>query len=97
VGGAPQFIGDEAVVNKSIITQGCIVEGTVKNSVLFTGVKVEKGATVVDSVIMTDSVIRSGATVTRAIVGEDVEVLEDAVVGDKESAEIVLVAKKKVK
>lgn len=97
VGGAPQFIGDEAVVNKSIITQGCVVEGTVKNSVLFTGVKVEKGASVIDSVIMTDSVIRSGASVTRALVGEEVEVLEDAVVGDKNSDEIVLAAKKKVK
>ena len=51
-GGLPQYIGPEAKVNRAYITQGCIIEGEVTNSVIFTGAVVEPGAKVIDSVLM---------------------------------------------
>ena len=41
----PQYIGADAVVDRAFITQGCVVNGKVKNSVLFTGAKVAEGST----------------------------------------------------
>ena len=44
----PQYIGADAVVDRAFITQGCVVNGKVKNSVLFTGAKVAEGAQVIE-------------------------------------------------
>src|SRR5699024_2825092 len=46
------YVGPQATVNRAFVTQGCIIEGEVKNSVLFTGAKIAEGAKVIDSVIM---------------------------------------------
>ena len=89
----PQYIGKEAKIKKAYITQGVRVEGSVTNSVLFTGSVIGKGAKVVDSVIMPGVVIEEGATVTRALVAEDVHIGKKAKVGSKNSESIELVAK----
>ena len=67
----PQYIGADAVIENSMVTDGCSVNGTVDFSILFEGVTVEAGATVTDSIIMPGSVIKSGAIVEYAIVGEN--------------------------
>ncbi len=67
----PQYIGSEAVVENSMITDGCVVNGTVDFSIIFEGVTIEADATVTDSIIMPGSVIKSGAIVEYAIVGEN--------------------------
>lgn len=90
----PHYIGPDASIHRAFITQGCQIEGEVKNSVLFTGAKVGPGAKVVDSVLMPDSVVEAGAKVTRAIVGDRVVIGKDAVVGDAKSEHIELVAKR---
>ena len=54
---APSKYGDGAVIRNSLISDGCMVEGTVENSILFRGVKVGKGSVVKDSIIMQDTVI----------------------------------------
>ncbi len=77
----PQYIGENAVVENSMITDGCDVEGIVDFSVIFEGVKIEPGATVTDSIIMPGSVIKSGAVVEYAIVGENCVVGEGAQIG----------------
>ena len=77
----PQYIGANAVVENSMITDGCVVEGTVDFSVIFEGVKIEEGATVTDSIIMPGSVIKSGAVVEYAIVGENCVVGSGAHIG----------------
>ena len=77
----PQYIGENAVVENSMITDGCDVEGTIDFSVIFEGVKIEPGATVTDSIIMPGSVIKSGAVVEYAIVGENCVVGEGAQIG----------------
>ena len=67
----PQYIGSDAVVENSMITDGCVIDGTIDFSVIFEGVTIEAGATVTDSIIMPGSVIKSGAIVEYAIVGEN--------------------------
>ena len=78
---APQYVGSEAVIENSSITEGCEIYGTVKNSVLGAGVKVMPGATVIDAVIMDDCVIDGNATVTYAILDSGVVVGKNATVG----------------
>jgi glucose-1-phosphate adenylyltransferase len=78
---APAHIGQTAQVHRSLISHGCIVNGTVVNSVLSPGVRVEVGAVVRDSIVMFDSVIRTGAIVDRAIIDKEVTVGQGAIVG----------------
>ena len=80
----PQFLGDKAVVENSMLTEGCEVYGTVKHSVLFAGVRVDEGAVVEDSVIMPGTHIQSGAVVKRTIIAEDCVISKDAKVGEDE-------------
>ena len=90
----PQYISANAVVKNAFITQGCVVEGEIKNSVLFTGVKVGAGAKVIDSVLMPGAVVEEGAIVTRALVANGVQIGKQAVVGSADSEHIELVAKR---
>ncbi len=89
----PQYISSEANVKRAFITQGCIVEGEVRNSVLFTGAKVGPGAKVIDSVLMPGAVVEEGAVVTRALVADQIKIGSQAVVGSADSEHIELVAK----
>ena len=90
----PQYIGADAVVDRAFITQGCVVNGKVKNSVLFTGAKVAEGAQVIDSVLMPGAEVAEGAVVTRTLVADGVKIGKNAVVGSADSKKIELVAKR---
>jgi glucose-1-phosphate adenylyltransferase len=79
---APAKIGPTSQVHRSLISHGCIINGTVVNSVLSPGVRVDVGAVVRDSIVMFDSVIRSGAVVDRAILDKEVVVGAGAIVGE---------------
>ena len=78
----PHFIGSGAAVEDSMIAEGCEVNGSVKNSVLFYGVEIEEGASVEDSVIMPYAHIAAGAVVRRAIVAENCVVNSGCSVGE---------------
>ncbi|HEY3163552.1 MAG TPA: glucose-1-phosphate adenylyltransferase [Candidatus Limnocylindrales bacterium] len=79
---APALVGPTAQVHRSLISHGCLINGTVVNSVLSPGVRVDVGAVVRDSIVMFDSVIRSGAVVDRSILDKEVVVGPGAIVGD---------------
>ena len=85
-------ISATAVVENSMITDGCRVDGTVKHSILFAGVKVEAGAVVEDAVVMGNAVIKAGAQVKHCIVGENAVVGENAIVGAMPEGEVSGVA-----
>ena len=90
----PQYIGRDAVVENSLISEGCRIYGTVINSVVSGGVIVEEGAIVKDSVVMEDVTVKKNASVYTAIVDSDTIVECGATVG-KENAgkdEIALIA-----
>ncbi|MDO5135003.1 MAG: glucose-1-phosphate adenylyltransferase [Eubacteriales bacterium] len=90
----PQYIGPEAAIKNAYITQGCIIQGKVENSVIFTGAEVCAGASVIDSVLMPGVVVEEGAVVTRALVANDIHIGKDAIVGSADSEHIELVAKR---
>lgn len=90
----PQYIGTEAKIQNAYITQGCIIEGEVTNSVIFTGAKVRPGAKVIDSVLMPGAVVEDGAVVVRALVANGITVGKDALVGSADSEHIELIAKR---
>ena len=77
----PVNIRTGAVVAHSLITDGCVIEGTVEYSVLSSGVKVGRGAVVRNSIVLTDCVIENGAVVDRSIIDKEVVVQQNAHVG----------------
>jgi len=79
---APAKVGSTAQIHRSLISHGCVIEGTVVNSVLSPGVRVDVGAVVRDSIVMFDTTIRSGAVVDRAILDKEVVVGQGAIVGE---------------
>lgn len=78
----PQYISEGAEINNCLVTEGCVVEGSVSNSVLSSGAVIEKGARVIDSVIMPGARVKTGAKVQRAIVSEGAVIEKGAVVGE---------------
>jgi glucose-1-phosphate adenylyltransferase len=86
---APAKIGATAQVHRSLISHGCVVNGSVVNSVLSPGVVVDMGAVVRDSIILFDSIIRPGAVVDRAILDKDVAVGPGAIVGEGTDFDVV--------
>lgn len=77
----PANIRTGATVSHSLITEGCVIEGSVEYSVLSPGVHVERGAVVRHSIVMTDSVIEAGSVVDRCIVDKQVNVGQGAHLG----------------
>lgn len=88
----PQFLGADAVIRNSIITQGCNILGEVRGSVIFTNSKIHSNAKVIDSVLMPGAVIEEGASVTRTIVADGVHIGKNAVVGSADSEHIELIS-----
>jgi glucose-1-phosphate adenylyltransferase len=86
-----QNFGSKAKVSNAYINQGCVVNGKVTNSVLFTGVIVEAGAEVTDCVLMPFTKVKSGAKVQRIITDENIVIGENAKVGSPKG-EIELIA-----
>lgn len=76
-------IGASAVIENSMITDGCRVNGTVKNSILHAGVTVEAGAVVEEAVVMGGTTIKAGAVVKHCIVAENAVIGEEAQVGQE--------------
>jgi glucose-1-phosphate adenylyltransferase len=74
----PHYIGPDAKVKNSMISEGSMVLGEVENSVIFPGVRIGKGVKVTNSVIMPSTVIRDGAVVDYAILAQNCEVAAGA-------------------
>jgi glucose-1-phosphate adenylyltransferase len=77
----PVKVLTEATIDRALISNGCVISGSVVNSVLSPGVRVEAGAEVRDSIILNDAVIRSGARLEKCILDKRVEVGAGATVG----------------
>ena len=79
----PHYIGSDAKVENSMITEGCEIGGDIDFSVLFANVTVEEGAEVRYSIVMPGTVIKKGAVVQYSIVAENAVIDEGAVVGER--------------
>ena len=78
----PARIGPGAEVQRSMVSHGCVIEGSVHHSILSPGVRVAAGASVSDSIVMFDTEIGEGAVLDRAIVDKDCRIGAGAVVGE---------------
>ncbi len=81
------YIGEAGHAIRSIIAEGCMIYGHVKNSVIFPGVTIEKDAMVRDSIIMSNSTIQSGSKIQRTIVGEKTTIGCNVITGNGKFAE----------
>ena len=80
----PHFVGDHAEIENSLVTEGCEIDGTVKNSVISSRVEICRGALVEDSNVMPGAVVKEGAQVRYAIIGDDAVIEEGAIVGGEQ-------------
>ena len=83
----PHYLGELADVTDSIVSEGCVVFGNVKHSVLFTGVHVAKSAYIRDSIVMPGAVIGENAIINKAIIGEGAVIGAGAVIGSDPTPE----------
>lgn len=77
----PQYIGKNAHVENSMITEGSVVDGTVDFSIISSGVTIEEGASVKYSIVMPGTIIKKNAVVEYALIGENCVVESDAMIG----------------
>lgn len=77
----PARIGPRARVTRSMVSHGCVVEGTVERSILSPGVTVAPGAVVRDSIVMFDTHIGEDAVIDRAIIDKECEIGPGAQIG----------------
>lgn len=77
----PHYVSETATIKNSNISDGCIVDGEVENSILFPGVKIEKGAKVDYSIIMPNTVVKANADIKYSIVSENTVIGCNAVIG----------------
>ncbi|SDM58819.1 glucose-1-phosphate adenylyltransferase [Psychrobacillus sp. OK028] len=77
---APAEFTNSSKVSNSLIANGCIIEGTVENSIIFRGVKVKKGAVVKNSIIMQKGDIEEGAHVENVITDKQVIITRDQII-----------------
>jgi len=73
----PAYYGQNASVKDSMIADGCHIEGTVENSVLFRGVKVGRNATVKNSILMQDTVVEDGVFLNHVITDKNAVVRDN--------------------
>ena len=64
-------------VKNSLLADGCVIEGTVENSVLFRGCKIKKGAVVKNCVLMQDTVVEPNCNVEYVVTDKNVHITED--------------------
>ncbi len=77
----PQFVGADASISRSIVSEGCEVFGQVTSSVVGSGVTIGQGAVVRGSILMKDVVIGAGAVIDKAIVAEGTVIGAGAKIG----------------
>ena len=85
----PNFFGENAHVEDSLLVDGCLVDGTVKHSVLSTSAQIREGAVVEDSVIMSGAIIGKGAKIKRAIIGEGAHISDGVEIDGTEEVQVV--------
>ena len=78
---APHIIGKNAKIQNSMVTNGCVIDGSVEFSMISGGVTIEDGAVVTSSILMPGATVKSGAVVEYAIVGENSVVESGAHIG----------------
>ncbi len=91
-----QYLGPNAEVKNSLVTDGCAVYGKVENSVIFQNVYIGKNTVIKDSVIMPNVKIGDNIKINKAIIGDSATIRKDSTVGNGKEI-VVIPAKKDIK
>jgi glucose-1-phosphate adenylyltransferase len=75
-------VGSKALISQALMSNGCIVAGTVKRSILSPGVVIHPGATVINSVILNDTEVLPGAYIENAIIDKRCVIEQNVIIGD---------------
>ncbi len=86
----PTIYGEEANVKNSMVADGCIINGTVENCIIFRGVQIEEGTTIKNSIIMQNSLIQAGVTLNHAILDKSVIVRKNKTLIGQENYPVVV-------
>ena len=78
---APHYVGQNAKITNSTVTEGCFIDGEIKHSVIFGGVQLGEGSVVSDSVIMPGAKIGKNVVIEKAVIGADAVIGDGAKVG----------------
>ncbi|MDR2530240.1 MAG: glucose-1-phosphate adenylyltransferase [Oscillospiraceae bacterium] len=89
VGKPPHYIGGKGRVSNCLMTEGCEIDGSIRDCILSSGVVVEEGAELDGCVVMANCVIRRGAKISRAILSEGALVAENVTIGNPEHITVV--------
>lgn len=83
---APHYVGRNAKILNSTVTEGCTICGTVEHSVIFGGVEIDEGAHITDSVIMPGAKIGNDTIINKAVIGTEAVIGKNVRIGltDKE-------------
>ena len=76
----PHYISKDGRVKSSLINEGCIVEGSVENSILFQSVKIGKNSVVKDSLVFPNVVIGDNVVIEKSIIGENTVISDGKVI-----------------
>jgi len=87
----PALVGHSALIEDSLLYSGCRIAGTVKNSILFPGVRVDEGAHVEDSILFFNAVIKRNSRIIRTITDENVTVGVNTQVGEQDSEDLSII------
>ena len=90
----PSYFEKDSKVQNTLIDKGCLVEGEIKHSVIFSGVKIGKNSKIIDSVIMADTEIGDNVIIQKAIIANDVKIADNVIIGDGEK--IAVIGEKKI-
>lgn len=88
----PHYVAPNATVSKCLVNEGCFIEGSVENSVLFSEIKIGKKAKITNSVLLSGVVVEEGAEINNAVIMENVVIKSGTIIGSKDSDEIYLVS-----
>lgn len=91
-----QYIGEEAEVKNTLITEGCIVHGETQNSLLFNGVYIGKNSVIKDSVIMPNVRIGDNVVIEKAIINSGAVITRDSIIRSDKGDIVVIPTKNNI-
>jgi len=86
----PTIYGEEACVKNSMVADGCIINGTVENCIIFRGVQIEEGAVIKNSIIMQNSLVQPGVTLNHAVIDKSVVIRKNKTLIGQENYPVVV-------
>ncbi len=92
----PTRYGTKSNLGNSFVADGCVIDGEVKNSILFRGVVVNKGASVENSILMQDCIIGENAVLNNAILDKKVTISNNTVIKGTEEQSIYIGKNQKI-